>query len=299
VSERVSVRFDEGWRRTVPAGWTASWAPERFELEGGWTEVLAMGEGPPLLLLPPLPGYKESWIRTAPLFARRHRVVTFDLRRRFAGTPSWDQLVRDLERIADRYAPGRAAVVGHSLGGALAQRWAATHPERVGALVLSSTFERLENPPSHWWLRFGEQPLVLMTQRFLPRAMAMPIARALARRGAWVYDAHCDEAVLELVRHGIRTLPIADAMSAIRLAFAYGGNSVGSTRLAGSGTQRPPTLIVVAERESAVAVRASQRLAAGLGATLAVLPGANHLHPLSRPEAFVGIVSDWLGAHLR
>jgi len=291
VSERIAVRFDEGWRRAVPAEWIASWGPERFELEGGWTEVAAMGEGPPVLLLPPLPGYKESWIRVAPLLAARFRVVTFDLRRRFSGHPSWDQLVRDLDRIVEHYAPGRVGVVGHSLGGALAQRWAAAHPDRVAALVLSSTFERLENPPSHWWIRYGEQPLVLATQRLLPRGLALPIARALARNGAWVYDRHCDEAVLDLVRHGIRTLPIGDAYTAVRLAFAHDGDT--------RNGPRPPTLVMVGERESAVALRASRRLAEALGAELAVLPDANHLHPLSRPDAFAGIAGDWLARHLR
>src|SRR5262245_52041454 len=209
------------WRATVDPTWLVGWESRSFALNDGATEVVAMGEGPTLLLLPPLPGYKEAFVGVAARLAQRHRVVTYDLRARFAGRPTWEALLADLERIVDAFAPGRSVVVGHSLGGALAQRWTLAHPERVSALVLSSTFARVWTPPGHWGRRYLEQPLVLAGQRWLPERWARPLARAHATHGAWVYDPECDARVLAFVRCGIRAVPISQATQSVRLATAH------------------------------------------------------------------------------
>ena len=72
----VGIHLRPGWQALVPAAWLEGWKPERFELEEGWTEVVTMGGGAPLVLLPPLPGFKEAWIACAALLAREFRVIT-------------------------------------------------------------------------------------------------------------------------------------------------------------------------------------------------------------------------------
>jgi pimeloyl-ACP methyl ester carboxylesterase len=287
---RVGARFPEGWRALVPPEWIESWRPEGFDLEGGATEVVTMGGGPPLLLLPPLPGYKEAFVALAWRLARWHRVVTFDLRARFAGRPSWGTLLADLERVADRYLPGRAAVIGHSLGAALAQRWALAHPERVSALVLSSPFARVAGARGHAWKRYAEQPLVLASLRWLPEPWAAALSRDLARRGVWVFDDRCQGAALDLVRFGIRRLPLALGRDAVALAFAH-------DLRAELPRITTPTLLVVGERESAWARAAEAEVAALLpAAERRESPGAAHLHPLSSPEWLAEAVHEWLAA---
>jgi len=272
----------------VPAAWLEGWNPERFQLDGGWAEVVATGQGPPLVLLPPLPGYKEAWIACTPRLAREFRVITFDLRNRFRGPPSWEPLLQDVRRILEAYAPGAAGVAGHSLGGALAQRWAVAHPERVAALVRSSTFARVTNPRGNRLARFVEQPLVLASQRLLPDALARPIARKLAARAAWVYDRRCDDRVLDLVRFCIRDLGIGSALRAVQLAIAH------DTRATIHGL-RPPTRIVVGELESVFSREAIAELRRLLPeADFAASPGASHLHPLSNPEWLADTIAEWM-----
>lgn len=284
---RIAIRLGEGWRSAAPQ-WSATWHPRPFALAGGVTDVVEMGEGPTLLLLPPLPGFKEAWAPCATLLARRFRVVTFDLRERFTGRPSWDALLEDLERIADTLAPGAAVVVGHSLGGALAQRWALAHPDRVSALVLSSAFARVTTPPGDALARFVAQPLVLASQRWLPDALAVPLGRKLARARAWVYDPGCDDAVLALVRCGIRSVSPALALARVRLAFAHDLRAE-LPRL------RVPTLLVVGERETAFARRATDELARLIpGAEVRVSPLAAHLHPLSSAGWLAETLTNWL-----
>lgn len=286
----VGARLDPRWRDAAPRAWSGPWREQRFALDGGATRVVAIGEGPPLLLLPPLPGYKEAWLRVAPRLAARHRVVTWDLRMRGPGAGDWRTHLADLERVADAHAPGRALVVGHSLGGMLALQWALARPDRVGGLVLSSTFPRVrfgwEQVPQRWLA----QPVVLAAQRWLPDAWSRAAARAFARRGAWVYDPCCDADVVELVRFGIRRFRLGDARTALGLAFAHDV----APRL---GALRAPTLVVVGERETPWARRAAAELAAAIpGARATVLPGVAHLHPLSAPEVLGSAIEKWCDA---
>lgn len=284
----VAIRLAAGWEPTVDPDWLTGWRPQPFDLGDGTTEVVTMGEGPPLLLLPPLPGYKEAWIAVAWRLARRFRVVTCDLRTRFAGPPAWETLIADLARVADAFAPGRAVVVGHSLGGALAQRWALARPERVAALVLSSSFARVGSTRGQWRKRYVEQTLVLASQRWLPDSLAAALARRLAARGAWVYDRHCDERILAFVRHGIRHVPLGTARRAVRLAFAH-DTRAGLARIAA------PTLLIVGERETRWALEATEALGRLIpGAETRVSPGVAHLHPFSGAAWLADTIEVWV-----
>lgn len=285
----VAIRLAAGWEPRVDPAWLTGWRPQPFDLGDGTTEIVVMGEGPPLLLLPPLPGYKESWVAVAWRLARRFRVVTCDLRTRFPGPATWEALLADLERVADALAPGRAVVVGHSLGGALAQGWALARPERVAALVLSSSFPRVGSTRGQWARRYVEQSLVLASQRWLPESLAAPLARRLAARGAWVYDRHCDGRILAFVRHGIRHVPLGTARRAVGLAFAHDTRAT----LARIGK---PTLLIVGERETRWALEATAEMGRLIpGAESRVSPGVAHLHPLSGAAWLAETVAAWVG----
>ena len=288
----VAIRLDDGWQRRVDPAWLVGWHPQRFDLGDGTTEVVVTGEGPSLLLLPPLPGFKESWIAVAGRLARRFRVVTFDLRAHFGGPPTWEALVADLTRVADAFAPGASGVMGHSLGGALALHWALAHPGRVTALVLSSSFARVGSTRGHWRKRYLEQSLVLASQRWLPESLAAPLARAWAARRAWVYDPQCDERILAFVRHGIRRMPLAAGRRSVRLAFAH-------DLQAELGRIACPALVVAGERETPWALAAAEELARLVpGAELRLSPGAAHLHQLSAAAWLAETTGDWLALAL-
>jgi pimeloyl-ACP methyl ester carboxylesterase len=293
---RIAVRMGEGWKTHADPAWLAGWTPADLTLEGGTTQVIDAGAGPPLVLLPPLPGFKESFVACLPHLARSFRVVTLDLRSDFgaAANPEarWAALVRDLEAVCEALGLGRVGVAGHSLGGALAQRWALAHPDRVAALVLSSSFARVTTPAGGRAARYLEQPLVVAAQRLFPRGLALAYATRLAATGGWVYDPRCDARVLDHVRHAIRASAPGIVAGRVALAFAH------DTR-ARLGALRMPVHLVTGEIDTRFALESADEMAALIpGATRETSPGAGHLHPLSNPEWFADAITRWMRPRL-
>jgi pimeloyl-ACP methyl ester carboxylesterase len=75
-----------------------------------------------------------------------HRFITFDNRgvgKSSAGAATTiDEMANDALRLLDHLEIEEAVVFGVSMGGAIAQRLALDHPDRVSALVLAVTFAR-------------------------------------------------------------------------------------------------------------------------------------------------------------
>jgi pimeloyl-ACP methyl ester carboxylesterase len=112
---------------------------ERFgEARGARLRYLVAGEGEPLLLVHGLGGSAANWLALAPLLLSGRQVIVPEL----PGHGGSDPLAAaaSLTAYADRLAgllDAPAAVVGHSLGGAIALRLAIRRPELLSALVLA------------------------------------------------------------------------------------------------------------------------------------------------------------------
>src|SRR5215211_1567177 len=106
------------------------------------------GSGPPLLLLHGLSGSGRWWCRNVPAIASSFRTYVVDLPGFGASRDvRWSRLDDTVDRLADWIAAeglSRAHVAGHSLGGAVAARLAASHPEQVDRLVLVNAAIRPE-----------------------------------------------------------------------------------------------------------------------------------------------------------
>ena len=119
-------------------------------MKAGVTEVIRLGRGDPLVLVPGLAG---GWSLLAPLarrLARSHEVILYSLRgdRSQLVSPRARDLsvyADDLSDLIEELRLERPTVFGLSFGGAIALELALDHPERVGALILQGADARFQS----------------------------------------------------------------------------------------------------------------------------------------------------------
>jgi 3-oxoadipate enol-lactonase len=109
------------------------------------------GEGPALVFAHGGGGSHLSWWQQAPVFAKSHKVVTFD-HRSFGHSldapdgPGPHAFVQDLTALLDHLGIQKATVAGQSMGGWTVCGFAAAHPERTSALILCDTTAGVHTP---------------------------------------------------------------------------------------------------------------------------------------------------------
>ena len=113
--------------------------PERRVTIGGreWGYVEAGRSGPLLLLLPGTLGRGDVFWRVIEAVEDRARIVSVAYPSS-GGVVEWS---RDLAELCRMLALGNMTVLGSSLGGYLAQYFAATHPGLVERLIAANTFQ--------------------------------------------------------------------------------------------------------------------------------------------------------------
>jgi pimeloyl-ACP methyl ester carboxylesterase len=127
------------------------------EVDGGRLFFEVAGDGPAVVLLHPGLWDSRTWDEQFDAFSRRYRVLRYDVRgygRSSRPEPSRPYShVADLAAVMDAAGMERAALVGCSMGGAIALDFGLAHPERVAALVLATPglggFE--ETPEEEAW----------------------------------------------------------------------------------------------------------------------------------------------------
>lgn len=102
------------------------------------------GKGDPLLLIAGLNTDNASWGGVRGILAKHFRVIVFDNRGSGrSDTPgnkySIREMAADTRGLLDHLRIEKCHIMGHSMGGYIAQELAIYHPERVAKLVLAAT----------------------------------------------------------------------------------------------------------------------------------------------------------------
>lgn len=147
------------------------------------------GSGEPVVVVHGTPSYSYEWRHVVPqVEAAGHRVITYDL---LGYGASERPLDRDtsvsaqtdlLVGLLDALGVERPTLVTHDIGGAIGQRMAVLHPERVRRLLLVDSVS-YDSWPSETWreiLRHGPDDLATMPaaefEELLTRQLTMTVA---------------------------------------------------------------------------------------------------------------------------
>lgn len=273
------------WKRRAP--WQAP-LPEGIirDVAGAKVHYIDEGSGPAVILIHGFAGSTFSWRLVIPDLARTHRVIAVDLPGfgfsdrgadiDYSHTGQAERIVA----LMDLLGIQRAALIGHSMGGAIAQRIASRHPDRVERLILVAAVNAVEPPDQARRGRAAGPMLALVgvAQRS-PRAMYAVGRRALPRM---VHDA--EYATEEVVRGYIDPLLIPGTVAAVRRMTTATGEEA-PAELSGISA---PTLVLSGASDRLITPEKALGLADAIpGARYLVIPEAGHLLAEERPDAFL------------
>ena len=244
------------------------------------------GSGPAVVLTHGFGLNRAMWQWQLPALTPHFSVLTYDLlghgeSARPAGTPDLAMFSRQLLGLMERCGVERAALVGFSLGGMIARRFALDHPDRVAALAI------LNSPHGRSLAeREAVRQRVRQTEEQGPSANVEP---ALER---WFTPAFRAEApaTIALIREWItRNDPAVYPQIYRVLAEGDAEIARGLERIA------CPTLVMTGEDDPGN-TPAMARAMAGLipGARLAILPGLRHMALVEAPAAVNGPLAAFL-----
>ena len=261
-------------------------------LDVGPTDADLEGSAPGLLtilLVPGADGMKETFRFQVPALAKRHRVLCVSLRRKLSREDTFDRMVDDVVELAAESGSRRLVLLGQSLGGAIAMRFAIRHPDRVVGLALANTLARIGY--EHVGLnRALLAPLAMATTRYLPTGFGRILARVWSRLEVWIYDSSPGSAkVIDYALWtGPRTVP----------------SSVSNARVARLKkidlrpqlpSVRTPTLVLKGPRDHYVPPAWSHEIVALVpGAQYEEVSGAGHCSHVSMPGSFNRLLLSWL-----
>ncbi len=100
-----------------------------------------VGQGHPLIILHGLYGMSDNWLPIANVLKNHFNVFIPDLRNhgRSEHTPShtYEEMAGDLELFFKQHEIERGILLGHSMGGKVAMRFALQNPEMISALIVA------------------------------------------------------------------------------------------------------------------------------------------------------------------
>lgn len=167
-------------------------ATERtWQLAGVSTAVLTGGSGTPVVILHGGGQFAATWTRVISQLVTDHRVIVPDLPGHGAsnvqeGVLDADRVLAWVGELLEATCPSPPGLVGHSLGGAIAARFATDHGDRISSLVLVDTFGlsafRPARPLALAMVGFLVRPTEHTRDRFLGQRM-LDLARARTDMG--------------------------------------------------------------------------------------------------------------------
>jgi len=237
--------------------------------------------GEPLVLMHGYTGDITDWRFQVTEFSRTHRVLMMDHRGhgrsdapRERESYTVDQMASDALALMESLGWERYHLVGHSMGGAIAQEMALSHPGRLMSLTLHDTTYQFDVPKNEMLAKYIEVRNQIAEEQGMIALAAMP---SLFPPPPFMPAERQAETQERLA-----------AMS----ADAFIGAGIGLRSWAGTADRlaeiRARTMVIYGDLDSYVMmIEAAKHMAATIpNATLEVVPQAGHSPQYERPELF-------------
>jgi pimeloyl-ACP methyl ester carboxylesterase len=276
-------------------------AISHLELEGDFRmEVEQWGHGArPLVLVHGYTGSRDDWLAQLPRLEELGLTIALDQRGHGGSSNSGnhddyalDRLAADLVQAFDALGIDQCDLLGHSMGGIIAQLLARAAPERVASLILMDSFAS--------GMALMPVPLRAAMGGIIDEKGMAGVADAMeaAGRSGKVPRPASMTACIEQMgfdRYYARTRAKLEAMDPA--AFTTVGD--GMANWPGLGDQLPeiscPTTVIVGEQDTPFREHATRLAEAIPGADHVVLPGAAHSPQLENADAWFTAIE----AHLK
>lgn len=244
------------------------------------------GDGSPLLLVSGISGTLGFWATQRSALSKHFDVVLHDQRGTGKSTKSpvcysVTGMADDVLRLMDSLEIERADYIGHSTGGVIGEVLASRYPDRIGALILTSSWIRADYQMR---LAFEVRSELLRTGGPLSYARSAP----LFLYPPWFNSKN--EALLrkEAEAAALSAPPVDITLSRIQAIMDFDGNGMVENILC-------PTLVMCARDDALTPVHYSQALADVIpGAELKVFETGGHSLARTMPVAFQATVLDFL-----
>lgn len=241
--------------------------------------------GPPVVLLHGVGGGRLGWTTTGPrLAAAGLRVFALD-QPGYGDSPAiapYD--IAGMAEAVGRFIDGLgepAAVVGHSMGGMVAQELVARTPARVRALVLAATSPAFGPSDGQWQQDF-------LSARFAPLDAGLGMAALADQLLPALQSSRSDPGRVAAARALMAAVPETTYRSALAALVRF-------DRRANLPHIAVPTLVTTGDEDRTASPEVARRMAAKIpGARCEILPATGHLAMLDRPEPFDTVVLEFL-----
>ncbi len=241
--------------------------------------------GAPLVFLHGVGGDHSAWRPQLRHFADDYRCLAWDMPGYGASPSPWEMsftvLVQSLLELLDEFGCDRIHLVGHSLGGMIAQEFAFRHPDRLRSLALVATSAAFGSVDGDFQRRFIDDRLAPLDAG---RTMAQMAPLQLPR----MTGPNADPVGVQIAIGCFANVPAASYRAAIKLITAF-------DRRDALKTIACPTLLVAGEADRVAPATSMQRMAAEVkGAKFVALAGCGHLANLEAPERFNAVLAEFL-----
>lgn len=250
------------------------------------------GGGEPVVLVHGFPTSSRLWHAVIRDFTPGHRLVVVDLPGfgrsdpHGAGRSSCGAHAEALRALLDDLRIAKATIVGHGLGGGVAQSFAVQWPERVAALALISSAAFGARPRRLARIARGLGPLA----RYTPPTLLAGLVHGSVQRG--FADPARSRLTLDTCLQHFTTRAGRDALAVHLNALGRCDTAEWSARL---GDLQLPAAVLWGSDDPFYPVALGERLARAIpGASFDVVAGASHFVPEDAPEVVRRVLDELL-----